>query len=683
MSRTITVIGLIGFLVLINCCSEPGGGKSEKATISQGTVDDVIRRVKGMDTGRKSEMVKKGVSQLAANWRVEDGSEDDFISFCTENIIDEKELAPNLERISDNLVAMWGHSSIIRFSWTESERFTDTREVKADPFFRESMPSADLYKGKLAHFIQLNFPYYTPAEKRINGESWSREEWTMAALGDTYAHRTDRNFKKEATEESNAFRKYMQHYFLRMDHISAEDGSYPFPQGSLLHSHRGLRDNCKEEYTRQGGYERQRITGKVIEHILLGTVPQEFLEDTTTWWDPWSNELFRKDAGTTVKIEYESEGTIRYAGFRSVFLNRSSEDKMFDDGSSVISRTFDNHNLEISEVETLIREFLSDPVISDAGKLIEKEVGRPLEPFDIWYSGFQEQSLYPADFLDSITMSRYPDPLSLQLDVPSILVNMGFSEAEAKHIGAHTSVRPVVSGGYTDSPPLRGENALMTTMFGPGGLDYKSYRVAMHELGHVVCAVYSTDEADNFLLAGVPTSGITEAMAELLAYKNAEGLGLNGSNPELREHMLSLATLWYLVEMGGQALTDIESWKWIYANPGATEEEVRDAIISITENIWNTYFAEIFGVRDQHILSIYNHFITGSLYLFNYFLGDVIMYQLHDAYRSGDLAVKLKEACKEGNTTPGLWMSKAVGTGISTEPLMDASAKAIKYFSAK
>ncbi|MBA7515675.1 hypothetical protein ES705_07718 [subsurface metagenome] len=364
-----------------------------------------------------------------------------------------------------------------------------------------------------------------------------------------------------------------------------------------------------------------------------------------------------------------------------MFLNKSSEDKLYPDGSTVITRTFENHNLLPSEVEMIIRDFLSDPVIAEAGKVIETRLGRPLEPFDIWYSGFQEQTLYPADMLDSITMTRYPDPITLQNGLPAILVNMGFSESEAKHVGAHTIVRPVVSGGATSSPPLRGDNALFTTMFSSKGLDYKSYRVAMHELGHAVCAVYSTDEIDNFILAGWPANGITEAMAELLAYKNVQGLGLSVSSPEEREHMLALATLWYLVEMGGQSLTDIETWKWIYANPEATGEEVQEAVLSITGDIWNTYFAEIFnGVHDQHILSIYNHFITGSLYLNQYFLGNVIMYQLHEASRSRDLAKFLKEACKEGCTLPELWMEKAVGGPISLDPVINASYEAIKFF---
>jgi len=681
MSKSFNYIVLLIAAVLIVGCRnlQTGGGK--QSIISDKAVKEVKAQLSETSSDQDSERISKGVGQLAGNWFAEDGSEEDFIRFCAENFLIGDELKTNFYRICDNLESLGGYSSKIRFSFTESERFTDVRELLSDHFFRNSIPSMDPYKEKLAHFVQLNFPCYTLEEKRKLGKEWSREKWAMVALGDRYAHRNDPDLKRDAVEESEAFRKYMQHYFLRMDHVCSEDGSYPFPEGTFLHSHRGLRDNCKEEYTRYGGYERQKLTGKVLEHILQGTVPKQFLEDTTTMWNPWTNELYREEGSGKVLVDIIPEGPVRYEGFRSMFLNKSSEDRLYPDGSSVITRTFDSHNLFPSEVEKIIRDFLSDPVIAEAGKIIETRLGRPLEPFDIWYSGFQEQSLYPADMLDSITMARYPDPLTLQNDLPGILVNMGFSRSEAQHIGAYAVVRPVVSGGYTDSPPMRGDKALMTTMFSPKGLDYKSYRVAMHELGHVVCAVYSADEADNFILAGVPTNGITEAMAELLAYKNVEGLGLSGSSTGEREHQLSLAVLWYLVEMGGQALTDIETWKWIYANPDATGEEVQKAVLTITGNIWNSYFADVFnGTRDQHILSIYNHYITGSLYLYNYFLGNVIMYQLHNAYGSAGLAEGLKEACKEGETIPELWMEKAVGGAISLKPVIDASYEAIRFF---
>ena len=574
-----------------------------------------------------------------------------------------------------------GYLSKLRFRFNESENFTDVKEEKVDTYFRKSIPGVDPYKEKLAQFIQLNFPFYTLDEKRKNGKNWDREKWAMVRLGDLYAERQDPDFKPDAVDEVKAFEKYIGKYFFRMDHISLSDGTYPFDKPLTLHSHFGLRDNLKEEYTRPGGLPRQEITGKLIEHITAGTVPVDFIQDSTTRWNPWTNQLFRVFNGKLKEVEIKTEGTKRYAGLLAEFKKKSSFDRFYPDGSTYQKRTFDNANLTSEEVETLIRNFLSDPVIASVGKLISRRLGRALQPFDIWYSGFQAQSAFPACMLDSITRLKYPDPVALQKDLPFILMRMGFRESEADYIGKHAIVRPIAAGGYSDQPPMRGDTALMTTVFNPHGLDFKAFRIAMHELGHVVCGVYTTKYIDHFNLGDVPTSGITEGIAELLAFKNTEGLELKQRSFEEQKEMLSLAALWYLVDIGGQSLTEIETWKWMYLHPKATASELQTAVMNISGEIWNKYYASIFGgIKDQHILSVYNHFITGSLYLFNYFVGDVVMFQLYHAYMPGNLGDGLKNACLEGQTLPELWMLHAVGKKISLKPLMETAQEAINKF---
>jgi hypothetical protein len=624
------------------------------------------------------ERITRGTAQLSENWKTQDGMEQDFATFCTDNFLADSCLLSNFRIIQENMVLQNGYLAKIRSRFTESERFTDTKEVRADLFFRKSVPNADSYKEKLAHFIQLNYPFYNLDEKRQSGEGWSREKWAMVRLGDAFVERQDPGFEPEAADEVKEFRNYIGKYFFRMDHITSPDGSYPFTKPLTLHSHFGLRDNLKEEYTRPGGLARQEITGKLVDHITQGTVPREFISDTSTRWDPWANKLFRMESGKAVPVAFETEGLKRYAGLLSEFRNRRSRDPLYKEGSTVIQRTFENSNLKPGEVEKLLRSFLSDPVIISVGKLVSARLGRPLQPFDIWYSGFQSQSFYPANNLDSITRARYPNPKALQDDLPNILMKMGFTEEEAFYIGSHSVVRPISTGGYSDQPVLRGDTALMTTVFNAKGLDYKGYRIAMHELGHVVCGVYSTRDIDHFLLADVPTGGITEGFAEMLAYKNTEGLGLVKGNFEEQKELLALASLWYMLDLGGQSLTDIETWKWMYAHPEATPEELRAAVLDISAEIWNQYYSPVFGgIKDQHILSIYNHFITGSLYLYNYFIGNVIMFQLYDAFMPDNLAGGLRKACLQGNTLPELWMQSAVGQGISIDPLLKTARLAV------
>ncbi len=359
--------GLI--IIVFTGLTSQGADKTTRLFITDKSIQKVQDELLKKYGDQDKERIYKGTGQLAGNWRKTDGSNDEFIKFCTENFLTGSELKENFMKIQNNLEIQNGYLSKIRYRFNESESFTDTREVKADAFFRKSIPGADPYKEKLALFIQLNFPFYDLAEKRQNKDVWDREKWAMVRLGDLYSDRRDQDFKTEADDEVKEFQKYIGKYFFRMDHISLEDGSYPFTKPLTLHSHFGLRDNLKGEYTRPGGLERQEITGKLVECITQGTVPVEFIQDTATRWNPWTGQLFRIEQGKPVQIKYTAEGTKRYAGLLAEFKHKSSNDKLFPDGSTVIKRTFDNANFQPEEVESLIRNFLSDPVLVSVGNL--------------------------------------------------------------------------------------------------------------------------------------------------------------------------------------------------------------------------------------------------------------------------------------------------------------------------
>lgn len=653
---------------------------SAQSIVSDDTVGKICSALLERHGESESERVLKGVGQAAAGWKESDGSERDFEAFCMENFLSGQPLSDNFKRLQANLSYMAGRLDEMRELAGESRSFTDTRPLLADSFIKGAMPRMDIGAGGLSHFIRLNFPYYTEQEKYANMFDWNREKWAMVRLGD-WAGPENHGGRSEYADEAREFKRYMERYFFRMDAITDAKGKLLFPKGTLLHSHRGLRDAIKDEYTKDNGRERQEVMNMVVERVTEGNVPKLFLSDSSTRWNPFTNRLYSvgKNGRLREIKNPEMEGAGRYAGFLACASDKIARDSAM--GTSVMERTCGNGSLSFENTEKLIRQVLSSPVMKDIGKLAEKRLGRPLQPFDVWYSGFQEQAAYPSDFLDSLTRARYPAPAAFEKDIPAILQRVGFSEDEARFIGEHTSVRPVVSGGYSSQTGVPGGICLMTTMFGPDGLDYKSYRVAMHELGHTVCAVYCTNGMDYFILAGVPSAAVTEGFAELFAYKNAAGLGLTPFSGEEQGHMLSLAAMWYLLEMGGQSLVEIESWKWLYANPTATPAEVRVGIMGIAEGVWNEYFADIFGgVRDRHILSIYNHYVTGDLYLYNYFASNVIMYQLHSAFDGPGLAANLKKTCFEGTTSTERWMENALGNGISADELLAAAARAVYYF---
>jgi hypothetical protein len=64
------------------------------------------------------------------------------------------------------------------------------------------------------------------------------------------------------------------------------------------------------------------------------------------------------------------------------------------------------------------------------------------------------------------------------------------------------------------------------------------------------------------------------------------------------------------------------------------------AVLDIARSVWNTYYAPYFGVKDSPIPSLYTHFISSSLYLKSYAVGNIIMYQLYD-YLDGKISRRI------------------------------------------
>jgi hypothetical protein len=225
---------------------------------------------------------------------------------------------------------------------------------------------------------------------------------------------------------------------------------------------------------------------------------------------------------------------------------------------------------------------------------------------------------------------------------------------------------------------MKGAKVYLRTRFEKDGLNYKGFRIGMHEIGHMIEQNVSTYMTDYYLLKGIPCSPYTEAMADLMAYRSLVGLGINPEYSDREKQGNALAAFWFVCEMGSEALHEIRVWHWLYEHPDATVEELKKATIDIAKDIWNQYFADIFGVKDVPIFAIYNHFISGALYLHSYPLGNIVLMQLEEHFEGKDFAGEMIRVCKIGKLTPDLWMIKATGEPLSSEPLLNATRKALK-----
>jgi len=66
----------------------------------------------------------------------------------------------------------------------------------------------------------------------------------------------------------------------------------------------------------------------------------------------------------------------------------------------------------------MFEQVLASPLVPEVAKLIQSRLGRPLEPFDIWYDGFRPRGAYTEAQLDAIVAKKYPTAEAYQKDIP-------------------------------------------------------------------------------------------------------------------------------------------------------------------------------------------------------------------------------------------------------------------------
>jgi oligoendopeptidase F len=94
--------------------------------------------------------------------------------------------------------------------------------------------------------------------------------------------------------------------------------------------------------------------------------------------------------------------------------------------------------------------------------------------------------------------------------------------------------------------------------------------------------------------------------------------------------------------------------------------------------VWNRYYAPVLGHRDSPLLAIYSHMIHSFLYLPDYALGHMIAFQIKGRIdKSGDLGGEFQRMASQGRLTPDLWMTRATGSPVGPEALLEATREAL------
>jgi len=282
-----------------------------------------------------------------------------------------------------------------------------------------------------------------------------------------------------------------------------------------------------------------------------------------------------------------------------------------------------------------------------------------------------------GDLLDSICRAKYPTPEAFEADMPNILVKLGFDQGTAEYLATKIVVDPSRGAGHASGPGRPVDQAHLRTRVGVDGMDYKGYNIAIHEFGHNVEQVFSTCRIDHSLLGGVPNTAFTEGFAFVFQERDLELLGMPHDDPHA-EHLAVLDDLWGTAEIAAVSLVDMRVWHWMYEHPQATPAQLKEAVIDIAKTVWNEYYASIFGIEDADLFAVYSHMISGSMYLPDYPLGHIIAFQVKQYFKTRQLGPEMERMCLIGSVTPNHWMQQAVGSEISSEPMLTASAAALE-----
>ena len=609
-----------------------------------------------------------GVDQVAARWQPVDGDAAAFTAFCRDQFVADPQARRRLlDRLETAVDAVEGHLYEIRRQlrwWTDVR--TDTFDGVDDLLARFD-PAPDLsdqfYRQRLAFVALLNFPRTVLAGMLREGAGWSVDRWAETRLAQTFGPRIPVDLSDRARRVSHEANVFVSGFHVPVGTLIAADGRRWLPTDRKLLAHWLVREEVKANYGSPDGLPRQRALMWVMARHIDGTIPATVMDGSNTLdWDSQRNTL----GGRSVS---DLHGPQRYRHWLAQRDLAFAFDPLHPEAPTAIARKFDlAREIPESEVERLLTGLLEHPVRSRLSHWLSKRLGRPLEPQDIYFEDVAE--VKPAEEMNAAVKRLFPDEQSFQAKLPEVLRGLGFGDADAAFLGSRIRVEIARGSGHAMRPGLPEYGAWLRTSRLDAELGWDGFDTAMHELGHNLEQLCSTHFAPRPLLRNVPNTACTEAFAFLYQSLGRRVLGLETPDQAARAfHLDSIATMLAACQIAGPSLLELHAWRWIYAHPSATAEQLRDEVLAIAERLWKRFYEPHFGPDPYRILAAYQHMIGHPLYLADYTIGHVMSHQIRSHLRGKDLAAETKRITSIGRFTPDLWMRKAVGGPLSFEPL--------------
>jgi hypothetical protein len=661
----------------------------------------------GLDQGARARL-ERGVRQVASLWRSQDGDAAAFRALVRTHLAtNQATLDAMFARLERAFEKLDGHFSEMSLALRWHTELDLGPILPFDDLLAGYAPAAhvgdDLFANGLAFVVLLNFPLTTLQERLEAGMHWTRRQWAEARLAQRFDKRIPAPVQSAVARATAAADRYVAEYNIWMHHLVDDRGERHFPPKLRLLSHWNLRDEIKAQYAAgPQAVARQRMIQRVMERIVDQSIPAAVINTPRVDWNPVSNRVqpagVRDDdlglsatatlasnasagsaAAAPVSISNAPEPDTRYARLLDCFRAVRQIDPHSPTAPTHIARRFDEERqIPEARVRAMLEAVVGSPLAARVAGRIEARLGRPLEPFDIWYPGFLPRGAHDEAELDALVARRYPTAAAYQADIPRLLEQLGFAPERARFLAARIAVDPARGSGHAAGPAMRDTAARLRTRVGAAGMDYKGFNIALHEMGHNVEQVISMNLVDHTLLQGVPNTAFTEAVAFVFQAQDLRLLGLDQPGP--RDAALkTLNDFWITYEIAGVGLVDMAVWHWMYGHPDATPAELKGAMLDLARQVWNRFYAPVFKRADVTLLAIYSHLVNNLLYLPDYAVGHLISHQI-DAriHRADGIGPEIERMTRLGNIAPDLWMREATGAPVGPEALLEATAKALE-----
>jgi hypothetical protein len=647
-------------------------------TLDASAIRDAEAAVVARHGEASRDAARAGVARVAARWQPSDGDAAAFVALCERHFA----AGPGarsalLARLEESLRQIGGHLYEMRRSLRRWNDLVGEPVAGFDEVVAAFDPAPDLsdqlYRQRIAFIALLNFDRPDLSRMLAEGDGWDTERWAEVRVAQQFGPRVPAELADRARTVGSEASNFVSRFHVPVGTMVDARGRRWFEPDRALLAHWLVREEIKAGYGEPDGLDKQRALTWVMARHIDGTVPSAVMERRSAAdWDPCANTL-----GGEPVAAADTVGPVRYRHLIAHADVARRFDPLYPEAPSAIARKFElSREIPERDVERVLVELLDDPVREPLAAFLRARIGRPLEPHDIYFEDVAESR--PAAELNAAVRARFPDEAAFQRALPRVLRELGFPGDEADFLGSRIRVEIAKGSGHAMRPMLGEYDAWLRTNRLKGELGWDGFDTAMHELGHNLEQLHSAFHAPRPALQNVPNTACTEAFAFLYQSLAKRVLGIEDAADARRAQDLdAVATMLAARQIAGPSLVELRMWRWIYANPGAGPEALRDATLSIATETWDRHYAQDFGPDHARILAAYQHMVGHPLYLADYVLGHVISHQVRSHILGRDLAAETRRICSIGRLTPDLWMRRAVGAGIDIAPLARDCAQAL------